>query len=119
MTYTIHYGNAGELPSHGVHVTDTLPAGILLTGFDSSAPVSLESTEPLVWAIGELPPGASETIWLFAEVNCALPDGAVLLNEVEIAGEWDYEPGNNHDGTWVTISAEMRPIYLPLVARSP
>jgi uncharacterized repeat protein (TIGR01451 family) len=119
MTYTINYGNAGELPSPNVIITDHLPDGVRYVGYESTAPVSLKSTEPLVWAVGTLPPGASETIRLIAEVNHGLADGTVLLNEAMIEGEWDREPGNNHSGAWVTISVERRPIYLPLIARSP
>ena len=60
LDYTITYSNTGQTTLTGITVTDTLPANT--TAKTSSPAASSPSAGVLVWSLGDLAPGQSETL---------------------------------------------------------
>jgi uncharacterized repeat protein (TIGR01451 family) len=109
LEYTIRYRNAGNVAAHGVVLTDTLPAGLTLTGASPSPAVS--TSQYLVWNLGSLDPGdLAGTIAIRVDVGGG---DRWLHNVVDVTGE----PGtfSDHDEAWTWVRPVV--LYLPIVAR--
>jgi YD repeat-containing protein len=84
LTYTIDYANDGasKLTATDAKLTET---------YDPKAIFATASPEPTdgnnVWALGDLPPGASGTITVTVDVPSGLSNGTELLNEVTLSSE--------------------------------
>lgn len=70
LTYTLFITNTGEVQANNLILTDTLPAGLMVTRTD---PTPDQFTYPVVWSLGSLSPQASKTISL--TVNVPLGNG--------------------------------------------
>jgi uncharacterized repeat protein (TIGR01451 family) len=81
LVYTVTWGNSGDGTVYSTTLTDTLPTGV---NFVAATP-SPGSADPLVWDLGNVAPGVSETYIITATVNSGLPDGTVLTNTALIA----------------------------------
>jgi uncharacterized repeat protein (TIGR01451 family) len=98
LTYTLTATNeaTGARVATGVFVVDTLPPGVT---FKSTIP-SQSATQPLtgntvVWDVGDLLGGQSETMDIVVTVGPATPDGTVLSNTAVIQGDQPDPPENN------------------------
>ena len=81
LDYTITYSNTGQTTLTGITVTDTLPANT--TAKTSSPAASSPSAGVLVWSLGDLAPGQSET--LLVKLDTAVVSvGDNLKNSVTI-----------------------------------
>jgi uncharacterized repeat protein (TIGR01451 family) len=83
IVYTITYSNSGNHVATDVVLTDTLPADIVVTGYNPT-PTSITS-EQGVWELGSLEPGESGQITVTATV-IGEPN-RLLHNTVHIAGD--------------------------------
>lgn len=72
VTYTVGVRNVGTGPAAGVSVTDTFPAG--------------QGQAPQTRQVGTLYPGRAATETFTLAVDCATPDGTVLVNTARASG---------------------------------
>jgi uncharacterized repeat protein (TIGR01451 family) len=114
VTFAIEYGNRGGAPASGVHLTDTLPAG--LTFVAASTP-PLTTTPSLVWDVGDLPAkSASHTLLVTATVAPETPLLTTLINVASIGTDTpELEVLNNE--TQATIFVGRR-LYLPVITKA-
>lgn len=99
LTYVLKVTNetTGASVATGLFVTDTLPGGVT---FKSSTP-SQGTVDPVmeanvVWNVGTLSSGQSETLEIQVTVDPATPDGTILTNNAVIEGDQlDPNPANN------------------------
>ena len=99
LTYTLTATNAstGAGVATGIFVTDTLPAGVTFNSATASQgtvdpPVGLD----VVWDVGTLTQGQSETVDIVVTVDSTTVDGTVLTNTAVVVGSQpDPIPGNN------------------------
>ena len=89
LAYTLTVTNESPGPgtATGVVVTDTLPTGVT---FKSAAP-SQGTVDPVtgaevVWNVGDLVQGQSETLEILVTIDSTTLDGAVLTNTAVVAG---------------------------------
>ncbi|MBN1122452.1 MAG: DUF11 domain-containing protein [Anaerolineae bacterium] len=97
FTYTLTLTNeAAYAVATGITVTDTLPAGITVTGSDTHGYGSYAAG---VWSGFNLNPGASATLEIFAEVTAPL--GTVITNTAEVTavGQTDIDSTPNNGNT--------------------
>ena len=104
ITYTIAWGNAGEVLAPDVRLTDTLPAGVTYVGDSSGFTLSQPISGTLVWDVAPtvVP---TETLYTFVVTGVVALDPGLadpLVNQVEIASSLpDGDPAND-DATWST-----------------
>ena len=99
LTYVLKVTNetTGASVATGLFVTDTLPGGVT---FKSSTP-SQGTVDPVmeanvVWNVGILSSGQSETLEIQVTVDPATLDGTILTNNAVIEGDQlDPNPANN------------------------
>lgn len=81
VQWRIDVTNGGAGRAYGVLLTDTLPAGLTpdATLTDAQNPIAVTvNGQAMEWSIGELAPGAGQTLTLVARVagsTCSIPDG--------------------------------------------
>ncbi|MBI3977289.1 MAG: DUF11 domain-containing protein [Chloroflexi bacterium] len=103
VTYTIRYGNAGDVTATNVRLTDTLPVSFTLTSVLGPAPAETAGSLR-VWSWPSLAPHVSGTITLLGQVDPAAPGGLTIANGVEIGqAEPDATPGNNATSAQTTV----------------
>ncbi len=91
LTYTLTITNYGPSSASGVVVTDTLPSGLT---YSEAAPLPISGPNPLVWNLGTLLPGETQTITMVTLVN-SMATG-MLTNTVQVqANEPDPDLANN------------------------
>ncbi|MCI0395274.1 MAG: DUF11 domain-containing protein [Chloroflexi bacterium] len=113
ITLTLTYGNQGGVPAAGVHITQTLPAGLNFVGA-SLPPIS---TNPPVWDVGNLPAGSGPfTILLRVQVAPSAPLLTTLTSTVTIAPAGpELETANNADEGQLFVGRRQ---YLSVIFRS-
>ena len=82
LIYTVTWGNRGNATATSATLTDTLPGEVSL---DAVSPPQDSGPNPLVWDLGDVAPGTSETYVITATVNSGLSDGTELTNHALIA----------------------------------
>ncbi|MGC9397337.1 MAG: lamin tail domain-containing protein, partial [Anaerolineae bacterium] len=78
LTYTLIISNTGGLTAQDVHLTDTLPAGLIFIAQTAPYTFTQPDAATLVWDVGDLAPGASGRITLTLALN--EPPGHTLTN---------------------------------------
>ncbi len=104
LTYTLVLSNQGPSDASGVVVTDTLPEEVVY----STANPSPDGTDPLVWDLGSLAAGTSQTLTVVVSVDA----GAVgpLSSQAAVSSQTsDPAFGNNSavELTTVTTQADL------------
>jgi uncharacterized repeat protein (TIGR01451 family) len=90
VTFTVTATNNGPDAATGVHVTDSLPAGLT---YQSSTPsVGSYDDSTGVWTIGNLANGASATLDIVATVDAP---GTITNTAVVAGNQYDPDPSNN------------------------
>ena len=108
VRYTIVYTNTGLATANGVRITDTLPPGVTLLGWSASPSLTLLSSDPLVWDVGNLAMGASGTIWITGRVPLTQPLGSQITNTAVIAtGSAGDNPVDNQGTATTSIGAAV------------
>lgn len=82
--YTIVVANVGPVPAHQVTLVDMLPARTWALLDQSSAGATLDSQGRVVWEIGTMPPGATQTYYLEIGTSLALTHCSYVTNRVEV-----------------------------------
>jgi uncharacterized repeat protein (TIGR01451 family) len=77
ITYTISYGNSGNMNASGVVLTDAVPAN---TTFVSATAGGTESAGVVTWNIGALAAGASGSAQVVVRVVSPLANGTTITN---------------------------------------
>ncbi|MCC7362611.1 MAG: DUF11 domain-containing protein [Anaerolineales bacterium] len=106
LTYTLTVVNNGPTAASAVTVTDQLPAGVTLV----TATPGYSGPNPLVWNLGPLGVGATQTVTITVRVNSGTPSGAVLANNAGVTSDLpDPAPNNNTAGatTQVQTAADL------------
>jgi CSLREA domain-containing protein len=85
ITYTLTFTNVASAMLPRLTITDALPAQVVtpLT-ISSSLPITQTSSDPYIWQVHNLPPGASGTITVSGVLSDVLPRG-LITNTVTIA----------------------------------
>ena len=113
VTYTIRYGNSGQIAAPLWSLIDNLPAGlqyvpgstIILSGLAIGQPVvtgTPAAGQVLKWTGANMLAGYSGTISVKAQILGPVTSGHVYLNQVCIEGDNNYN--NNNCGTAVTTA---------------
>ena len=103
LIYDLSWGNSGAATAFSVTLTDTLPGGVNFV----TASLTPDSTDPLVWNLGDLTPGAIATATVRVVVGDVLVDGTVLINTVEISSTTAEAITINNTGTATTTVYEL------------
>ena len=82
LTYTISYGNTGNMPAANTVITDELPANTTYVANSANGGVYSASTRTITWTIGALAQKTNGTLSFKVTVDAALPDGATITNGV-------------------------------------
>src|SRR5262245_49101517 len=77
ITYTISYGNTGNMNATGVVITDTVPVN---TSFVSATGGGTLAAGVVTWNIGNLAAGGSASVQLVVAVASPLANGTVIAN---------------------------------------
>lgn len=95
-------GNNGPLTAGGARVRDTVPSGLAFVS--ASVTTGSYDSGSGIWDIGDLAPGAADTLWVRMEVTDGTPRNAVN-NAVSLGlvFEVDPTPGNNSAAVVISI----------------
>ena len=128
-TYTVIYQNIGQAIARDVVLTDVFPSEINYGGYyTTSRPISLTSptTPTLVWALGDLEPGAGDTFYITATVPPTIAVGTEVTNEVEVSTVSLGDPPENNQDTestlitrTTTLAMSMNPLATTTVPGTP
>jgi uncharacterized repeat protein (TIGR01451 family) len=77
ITYTLAYGNTGNMNASGVVITDSVPVN---TTFVSATGGVTQSGGVVTWSIGALNAGASGSVQMVVKVVSPLANGTVITN---------------------------------------
>ncbi|MEA2074244.1 MAG: DUF11 domain-containing protein [Euryarchaeota archaeon] len=111
LTYTIYYANFGEVNATNTTLNDTLPPEVT---FVSASPVPnnmSNDNHTLFWDIGNLTPNDTRTITINVTVNCPLPDGTILVNNVSLSAD-NSETVNDTEKTTVDSTPRLEIVKL-------
>ncbi|MCB0055267.1 MAG: DUF11 domain-containing protein, partial [Caldilinea sp.] len=97
ITYTLHFSNTGPGIASSVTLTDSVPAGVAITGVSSSgAPITQTAGSPnFAWAVSDLAPGAGGVITLTGVTIGIFDADTVITNTAAITTPGDANAGNN------------------------
>ena len=103
FTYTIEVSNHGGLPAPGVHVSDTLPTGLLLTDATASQGSCPPSGQTVSCALGDIAAGATARVTITV---IAAQTGTYANTATVAAATPDPTPGDNS----ATASVQVEPL---------
>jgi uncharacterized repeat protein (TIGR01451 family) len=104
ITYTLSWGNQGEMAAPAVRLTDTLPAGVEYVGDSSGVTPGYDpGTGRVIWQMpGDVPAGTQATFVLTGAVTMDPNLAGPLVNMLRIqSGLPDTDPSDN-TATWPT-----------------
>ena len=106
VTYTIHVTNNHSAAANSVVVTDNLPASMTFVSCSSNlGGVCGGSGNNRTVSFSTFAGGASATIQLVANVNCAITDGTSIVNSATVAAATpDSDSSNNSSSSTITAS---------------
>ena len=84
ITYTLTFTNVGSAMLPRLTLTDSLPVQVVTPIISSSVPFTQTSSEPFVWQVQNLAPGASGVITVSGVLSDVLPHG-LITNTATIA----------------------------------
>ena len=111
LTYTLYYANFGGDNATNTTLNDTLPPQVT---FISASPVPTNTSNDnhtLFWDIGDLPRNDTRTITINVSVNCPLPDGTILVNNVSLSAD-EVETVNDTAKTTVDSTPRLEIVKL-------
>jgi uncharacterized repeat protein (TIGR01451 family) len=97
ITYTLVYWNAGNVVAEGVVLSDVLPREIMATGYTYSGVIitPTAASEPFVWQIADLEPGARGIITVTGILSPALAGSLDITNTAVISTPLEARPEDN------------------------
>lgn len=109
VLYTLRYRNNGDAPAATIYLTDTLPTNTLyLTDTSGVAPTFGPGW--IAWTLGPLDPGQEARFQLIL-TNTANP-GDILHNVADATTLYDFNLGDNHAESDVTITDDYPNLYV-------
>lgn len=105
VTYTLTVANPRPTAALNVVVQDALPAGLAFVSCAADSGglcAGLENDRTITFP--SIPGGSTATITLVAAVDCALADGALLVNMASVTATRDADPSNNSAAAAVNAS---------------
>ena len=103
LTYTLQWGNQGEIAAASSTLTDTLPADVTLGNAEGSPS---QNGRVLTWDLGSVAAGDSGTYQVTATADDGLDDGTLLVNQAAIGSATaESATGNNADQVTSTVYA--------------
>jgi uncharacterized repeat protein (TIGR01451 family) len=116
ITYTLHYWNEGDLVAEGVVITEVLPAEIVVSAYAyAGAPITLTAgSEPFVWQVADLAPGAGGIITVTGVLSPALTGTLAITNTAIITAPGETQPENNVGQAILQVAPEALPPVVDL-----
>ncbi len=114
LTYTLSFGNYGDITASKVVITDVVPGELLDLRFVSNIPITSVGSMPYTWLVGDLAPMQEGTITLTAVMDPAMAGGLVITNSATISSDPQGVGRDNSSSVGVKVGW---PVYLPLVVR--
>ncbi|MEW6606471.1 MAG: right-handed parallel beta-helix repeat-containing protein [bacterium] len=97
MLYSIFYGNSGNRPATNIIITDNLPGSITYISDNSGLTVSGTTTGNIIWQIGTLTPGTSNSFKLRVKVGDDILGSTTITNYATITTDsLDKDISNNY-----------------------
>lgn len=93
IMYTIDYENEGTGVATNVWINDTIPADT--TFIDSTPGYTSASGDTYTWFFSSIAAETSDQIFIWVQVDVAVPDGTLLRNSVTL--DWADANGNPYD----------------------
>ncbi|MEA2074245.1 MAG: hypothetical protein U9O85_00675 [Euryarchaeota archaeon] len=100
LTYTILFENIGNATATNTALNDTLPPEVTFVSASPEPDNKFDDNHTLFWDIGNLPQDELRTITINVTVNCPLPCGSILVNNVNFSAD-DAETVNHTEKTIV------------------
>ena len=120
VTYTIIVTNKRPAASTNVTVMDNLPASTAFASCSSTAGGVCGGTgNSRTVAFPSIPGGASATITLVATVDCAVPDGATIVNTASVSSVPPDADLSNNSATAATTASNPPPVITGLSVNKP
>ena len=103
ITYTLVYGNMGDVRATGVVITDTLPAALFDVSVTSvGATITPRAGNAFVWDVASLPPGAGGVITITGQITPTFE--GLLINTAMISTETpEFVVDNNSDAVTTAV----------------
>jgi uncharacterized repeat protein (TIGR01451 family) len=102
LTYTLTFENEGREVSSGVVITDLMPAEVTVVDIevagDAGVVITPDGTDPYVWTVSDLAPGAGGVITITTEVN-GDATGDEIINHAEISTSDEEDDTDNNEAT--------------------
>jgi uncharacterized repeat protein (TIGR01451 family) len=113
FSYAITFYNLGTTAAENVVVTNTLPAGVTLTGIDHCTISPTVNGQQLVWQLGHIPPGNGGSLGLVVQLTDTVSIGTLLVDTAQIAGSGgDDDLLNNQATLTVPVTAPNRDLSI-------
>ena len=109
VTYVLKVKNAGPSLAVGVRVTDTLPPA---TSFVRADPAPTGSLGSLVWDLGQMAVGESQSIEVVILTENTLADGTLLRNLAVVGAETVDPVSENNESTAVAQTGAVADVEL-------
>ncbi len=112
LTYTLEYGNLGNLAAGGVWLTDTLPVSTTYMTDTSGLPV-VQNGNQVSWYVGNVPTATTGlTFALVLNLDAAVPVGTALINRLDISStSFDGDHTNNQAWWRTAVGYDLTPSY--------
>jgi uncharacterized repeat protein (TIGR01451 family) len=111
VTYTIILTNKRPAAATNVTVTDNLPASTAFVScFSTAGGICGGVGNSRTVAFSSLPGGMSATITLVATVDCAVPDGATIVNTASVSSVPPDADLSNNSATAATTASNPPPV---------
>src|SRR2546422_81912 len=104
ITYTLSYGNAGNMNASGVAITDTIPAN---TTFVSATGGGTLAAGVVTWNLGALNAGSSGAVQLVVQVASPLANGTLITNATYSIDSNETAPAA---GALITTTVSSAPV---------
>ncbi|MGC9516158.1 MAG: DUF11 domain-containing protein [Methanomicrobiales archaeon] len=99
VTFTLTVTNLGQTTATNVQVTDKIPSGLTCTGHSTPSKGTCDVANA-IWNIGDLAPGESATVDIYALANTA----GTWVNSAAVSEAGTPDPCTNNNEAHVTVS---------------
>jgi len=113
ITYTIAYGNTGNMGASSVVITDSVPANAT---FVSATGGGVEASGVVTWNIGAVAAGASASVQMVVRVASPLANGTLITNNTASIDSAETAPVT---GSAATTTVSSAPSLAVVAADSP
>jgi uncharacterized repeat protein (TIGR01451 family) len=112
LTYTVEYGNLGNLDASSVWLTDTLPVNTTYVS-DTSGFLANQAGNQVGWNVGSILSQTTDiTFSLVLSVSPATPVGTALVNTLDVSSSSYDGDQTNNQATWRTaVGFDLTPSH--------